>query len=78
MVQCTSSITAPKKAPPPLPPALLELRRLARINWGILFQAAVERHEEEVRRVARHWAPDTELNRIRRWIRELPVAAKAA
>ena len=108
VVQYTTSITAPKKKPPVLPPAEQALfprpeeqaphpaacaslerrqllldkylirKRLVLINWCILFQSAVERHEEEVRRVARHWAPDTELNRIRRWIRELPVAAKAA
>jgi hypothetical protein len=73
VVQCTSSITAPKKAPPVLPPAVIW--ELALRNWGILFRAAVHRHAEEVRRWVHRWVADEAVHRR---IHELPVAAQAA
>jgi hypothetical protein len=74
VVQCTSSITAPKKkAPPPLPPEVIW--ELALQNWGILFRTAVHRHAEEVRRWVRERIG---YLRVRRRIRTLPAAAQAA
>ena len=75
-VQAFVAITAPKRPPPPLPPEAIAHRiRWARITWGNLVLASVQRHAEEVRRWAHRWALD---EAIRRRIRELPVAAQAA
>ena len=72
---------APKKAPPPLPPDALDEYETnwVELTWGRLFPHTLLRNEEEVRRwVAderRRWAA---AEKLRRRIRELPAAAKAA
>ena len=83
VVQCTSSITAPKRPPPviqsPTPSEEALLGVGPAWNWGILFRATLFRNEREVRR----WVADEKRRRaadekLRRRIRELPVSAPAA